>query len=93
MAKRKYTRELRAEQAKGRVVVASMAPYAGQPVTYAPRSAGDPAPWFIKDQYGLDYEWRYSGRECHAVDACGRKFVNGKTCVKPVDHDKACSTR
>lgn len=93
MAQRNYTRELKAEQAKGRVVVVSMQPYAGQEVAYLPRAASDPRPWAIKDQHGLDYEWRYSGRECHAVPACGVPFFGGKKCVLPSGHKEACSTR
>lgn len=90
--KRNYTRELKAEQAKGRVVVASMLPYEGVPVEYEPRRKGDPQPWVQTDRHGC--EWRYSGRYCHAVDACGKKvlvFKTGRftTCAKPKGHDKA----
>jgi hypothetical protein len=63
MSKRYYTRELRAALAEGAEIVCSLAPYAGAGVVYAPRSShGDPLPWL------LDFNnFRYSGRECHAV--------------------------
>jgi hypothetical protein len=64
MAKRRnYTQELLAKRAKGQHIVVSLAPHEGVPVTYSPRSVGDPLPW----DAGLVY--RFSGRECHAVKA------------------------
>lgn len=88
--KRDFTRELKAEQAKGRVVVVSLQPYAGQEVAYLPRAVSDPKPWVQTDRHGPGH--RYSGRECHAAPACGEKFINGRTCVRPGGHDKAHST-
>lgn len=61
MAQRQYTRELLAKKNGGAFIVVSLAPHVGVPVIYDPRSATDPAPW----NAGLAY--RFSGRECHAV--------------------------
>lgn len=65
---RNYTSELRAALAAGERVVCSMAPYAGNAVDYAPRTKSDHMPWVLAgyaDQNGNQY--RYTGRECHAV--------------------------
>lgn len=73
MARRNYTQELRDAEAQGAVIVCSMHPYDGMPMAYAPRRLRDPLPWVPADQYtrsgSYDGMWRYSGRECHAVDA------------------------
>lgn len=88
---RYYTRELKAEMALGRIIMCSMAPYEGEPVRLAPRRKSDPEPWVYTDHHGTP--WRYRGRECHAVAVCASEFLNGKKCVKPIGHNKACSTR
>jgi hypothetical protein len=88
---RNFTRELKLAQANGRVVVAGMQPARGERVAYTPRSKGDPAPWLRTDSEGA--EWRYSGRECYAAEACGHKLLHltrGMTaCTLPAGHDKA----
>ncbi len=90
-ARRNYTRDLRTLAAKGWVVVASLLPYEGQPVDYAPRFKTDPAPWTRTDAHGC--VWRFSGRECHTVRACGVPFFGGRKCGLPTGHDKACRPR
>lgn len=89
--KRSYTRELRGQQTKGWVVVSSAQPYEGQPVVYNPRSKSDPQPWSLAAW--SEVEFRYSGRECHAVRACGVPFFGGRKCGLPTGHDKACKPR
>lgn len=59
--RRNYTQELLAKRNDGALIVVSLAPYTGVPVVYAPRNRTDPEPW----TGGLEY--RFSGRECHAV--------------------------
>lgn len=89
--KRNYTRELRSQQAKGWIVVASMQPYMGQPMVYNPRSKSDPKPWSPAAWSGVGL--RYSGRELHVVRACGVPFFGGRKCGLPTGHDKACKPR
>jgi hypothetical protein len=91
--KRNYTRELRGQQAKGWVVVASLQPFDGEPMEYAPRSKGDPKPWKPVGFGSPRSTYRYSGRECHAVRACGVPFFGGRKCGLPTGHDKACQPR
>lgn len=69
---RNYTRELRRAKEQGAKIVCSMAPFEGVEVQYAPRTKGDPQPW-RPEQTGRmpDVEYRYSGRECHAVGPNG----------------------
>ncbi|MBB4786023.1 hypothetical protein [Streptomyces rapamycinicus] len=43
------------------VIVCSLAPYKGRPVQYRPRHRHDAQPWVLG-------AFRYSGRECHAVN-------------------------
>lgn len=87
--RRNYTRDLRTLAGKGWVVVASLLPADGQPVTYTPRSKSDPQPWMYMDLHGCT--WRYSGRECHTVRACGVPFFGSKKrCGLPTGHGKAC---
>jgi hypothetical protein len=58
-----YSKMLRWALDAGLVVVCSMAPYEGQPVTYDPGYSGThPRPWVLPGT-GL----RYYGRECHAL--------------------------
>ncbi len=65
---RNYTQELLAARARGERIVCSMAPYAGNPVDYDPRSKTDPQPWVLAGWGGRRDDWyRYTGRECHAV--------------------------
>ncbi|MGW0061399.1 hypothetical protein ACWDTT_15915 [Streptosporangium sandarakinum] len=61
-----YTGELLAAQAAGKRIVCSMQPYVGWEMTYDPRRTGDPKPWRITDL--LADRFRYSGRECYAVN-------------------------
>lgn len=87
---RNFSQELRAEQKEGKIVVASMLPAQGKQVLHTPRSKQDPQPWLYTDRHGC--EWRYSGRECHAVSVCANEFLGGRKCLKPVGHSKACSS-
>lgn len=94
-ARRNFTNELRAAQKEGKIVVASMLPAQGEQVLHTPRSKQDPQPWRYTDRHGC--EWRYSGRECHAVHVCGNRLLSLATsefvtCLKPVGHSKACSS-
>jgi hypothetical protein len=59
--RRNYTQELLAKKAQGAVIVISLYPYYGVPVSYEPRNSHDPEPWTA----GL--EVRFCGRECHAI--------------------------
>ncbi|SEB60402.1 hypothetical protein SAMN04490356_0885 [Streptomyces melanosporofaciens] len=45
----------------GAVIVCSLAPYEGRSVQYRPRHRNDAQPWVLGG-------FRYSGRECHAVN-------------------------
>lgn len=67
---RNFTQELLKAQSAGQRIVCSVAPYEDQPMEYKPRHGRDPLPWVA---VGMSAEtqktWRYSGRECHAVDA------------------------
>jgi len=76
MGSRNYTRELRRAQEQGAKIVCSMVPFEGTEVTYSPRAKGDPQPW-VPEQNGHmpDVEYRYSGRECHAVGQNGGPWV------------------
>lgn len=69
--KRNYTAELLSEQKRGKTIVCSVAPYDGMPMAYAPRTRRDPRPWAPADVAHSAYNgmYRYTGRECHAVDA------------------------
>ena len=59
---RQYTQELKRAEASGKRIVCAMAPYEGCPVSYKPRSKGDPFPWVLAG-------YRFTGRECMAVPA------------------------
>jgi hypothetical protein len=61
MAKRNYTRELLQKRAKGMTIVISLQPHEGIEARYEPRTSRDPMPWTA------DLPYRFSGRECHAV--------------------------
>lgn len=91
VARRNYTRELLALAGSGWVVVGSVLPADGLPVAHSPRSTSDPQPWTYTDRHGC--EWRFSGRECHTVRACGVPFFGGKRCGLPTGHDRACQPR
>lgn len=70
MAKRRnYTQELLAAQAKGQRIVCSVAPWVNDAMEYAPRKKGDPKPWKPVGWGFPESIYRFSGRECHAVDA------------------------
>lgn len=89
--RRNFTRELLDARKNGSVIVASLAPYNGEPVEYAPRFKTDPRPWLRKDAHGC--EWRFSGRECHTVPACGQRMIAFKTgryvtCTLPAGHER-----
>lgn len=72
---RNYTAELKLALAQGATIHRSSV--GEEEVVYAPRSKGDRLPWLLKtDASG---EWRYSGRECHAMKD-GKVY----TPVKPV---------
>lgn len=62
---RNFTQELLKAQSAGQRIVCSVAPYEGQAVEHKPRHRRDPLAWVLASQHDL----RYSGRECHAVDA------------------------
>lgn len=70
MARRNYSAELLAAQENGQKIVCSMAPYEGDEVAYAPRRLRDPRPWTFTETASAAYHgmFRYTGRECHAVD-------------------------
>lgn len=74
---RQYTAELKLAQEQGATVVCSWQPFEGRKMEYAPRHKGDPQPWVVTGTW--DAEWRYSGRDCHAVKD-GKEY----TPVKPV---------
>lgn len=87
---RNFSQELRAAQKEGKIVVVSIGCPQEQQVLHTPRSKQDPQPWLYTDRHGC--EWRYSGRECHAVSVCANEFLGGRKCLKPVGHSKACSS-
>lgn len=62
---RNFTQELKDAVNEGSRVVCSLAPYEGQLVEYRPRSESDPSPWVLTS---WPDGYRYSGRECHAVN-------------------------
>jgi hypothetical protein len=63
--KRNYTRELLKARQSGKVVVCSWQPFENRKMLLKPRSAFDPMPWVVD---GIAGEWRYSGRDCHAIN-------------------------
>lgn len=73
MARRNYSAELLKLKDQGKTVVCSVQPYEGLPMVYQPRRPRDPLPWVPAEFEGGRYEgmWRYSGRQCHAIDPTG----------------------
>lgn len=69
-----HSRSLHRARNRGADIVCADAPFEGQPVEYAPRSARDPQPWRLT---GRRSRVRLSGRQCRTKDslpchACGR---------------------
>lgn len=86
--KTNWTRALLRAHAAGKVVVASLLPYDGIEVTYAPRKKGDPKPWSVQDLHGC--EWRFNGRECHTAEPCAAPMLKGgrrTACTRPAGHE------
>lgn len=59
---------LRMQQERGMVIVCSIAPHEGEPVTHSPRFTTDPQPWTLTRAANANHAdlYRYSGRECRA---------------------------
>jgi hypothetical protein len=84
MKYRNYTREILDQISDGKMV--AVATVLGTHAQYDPRSKSDPMPW-------LSSGFRYTGREVHAVPACGERLLHmsGRftKCNLPEGHDKA----
>jgi len=73
--RRNYTQELLKAQAAGQTVVISLQPYNGIPVRYEPRHSRDPLPW------NADLPYRFSGRECHAIQDGAPLYLKDRVLV------------
>ncbi len=85
LKRRDYTREILRQMKAGRVPVRSFG--SPEPVRYEPRLPSDPRPW-------TTLGFRYSGREVHTIDACGRDMVFRARivrCEKAAGHGQVCS--